>query len=68
MWLALTAASLFAKDAFMVIPVAAYAVAIGTMLFAGLTALTLITVVKHLDPPERTADPAASNPREKIAV
>ena len=42
----------------MVAPVAAYVVAIGTMLFAGLAALTLITVVKHLDPPE----PAAAAP------
>ena len=39
----------------MVAPLAAYMVAIGTMLFSGLTALTLITVVRHLDPPERTA-------------
>jgi hypothetical protein len=36
-------------------PVAAYVVAIGTLLFAGLSALTLITVVRHLDPPEREA-------------
>ena len=31
----------------MVAPVAAYVVAIGTMLFAGLSALTLTTVVKR---------------------
>ena len=37
----------------MVAPVAAYVIAIGTMLFAGVSALTLIAVVKHLDPPER---------------
>lgn len=49
--------------------VAAYAVAFGAMLFAGLSALTLISVVKHLDPPERSA--AAAPPvevPEKIAV
>ena len=38
-------------------PLAAYVVAFGTMLFAGLSALTLITIVKHLDPPERAAAP-----------
>jgi hypothetical protein len=66
--LALHDASLFAKDACMVTPVAAYIVAFGTMLFAGLTALTLITVVSHLDPPERAAaDPPLRVP-EKIAV
>ena len=51
----------------MVAPIAAYVVAIGTMLFAGLSALTLITVVKHLDPPERAAAPPTRVP-EKIAV
>lgn len=51
----------------MVAPVAAYCVAFGTMAFAGLTALTLITTVKHLDPPERPADPPVRVP-EKIAV
>jgi hypothetical protein len=51
----------------MVAPVAAYLVAIGTMLFAGISALTLITVVKHLDPPERTAVPPIQV-LEKIAV
>ena len=51
----------------MVLPVAAYLVAFGTMLFAGLTALTVITVVKHLDPPERATDPPLRVP-EKIAV
>ena len=51
----------------MVAPVAAYVVAIGTMLFAGLSALALITVVKHLDPPER-ADASPFRVPEKIAV
>ena len=51
----------------MVLPVAAYLVAFGTMLFAGLTALTVITVVKHLDPPERAANPPL-RVSEKIAV
>ena len=51
----------------MVAPVAAYLVAFGTMLFAGLSALTLITVVKHLDPPERTAEPPVRF-QEQIAV
>lgn len=51
----------------MVAPVAAYVVAIGTMLFAGLSALTLITVVKHLDPPECATAPPVWVP-EKIAV
>ena len=51
----------------MVAPVAAYVVALGTMLFAGLSALTLITVVKHLDLPERTAEPPV-RVQEKIAV
>ena len=51
----------------MVAPLAAYLVALGSMLFAGLTALTLITVVRHLDPPERAADPPLRVP-EKIAV
>jgi hypothetical protein len=47
----------------MVAPVAAYAVAFGTMLFAGLSARTLINVVKHLDPPETApAPPAAAAP------
>jgi hypothetical protein len=58
---------LFAKDAFMVAPVAAYLVALGTMLFAGFTALTLITVVKHLDPSQHAGDPPLRVP-EKIAV
>ena len=42
-------------------PVEAYLIAIGTMLFAGLVALTLTTVVKHLDPPEHAA--ATARPR-----
>jgi hypothetical protein len=41
----------------MEVPVTAYVVAFGTMLFAGLSALTLITVVKHFDPPERAVEP-----------
>ena len=55
---------LFRKDVFMV---AAYVVAFGAMLFAGLSALTLIAAVKHLDPPERTSEPPVRVP-EKIAV
>ena len=51
----------------MVAPVGAYVVAFGTMLFAGLTALTVITVVKHLAPPERAVDPPVPV-LEKIAV
>jgi hypothetical protein len=51
----------------MVAPVAAYLVALGTMLFAGFTALTLITVVKHLDPSQHAGDPPLRVP-EKIAV
>ena len=51
----------------MVAPVAAYVVAFGTILFAGLTALTVITVVKHLDPPGRATEPPIRIP-EKIAV
>jgi hypothetical protein len=51
----------------MAAPVAAYLVALGTMLFAGLSALTLITVVKHLEPPERAAEPPVQVP-ERIAV
>jgi hypothetical protein len=51
----------------MVALVAAYVMAIGTMLFAGLIALTMISVVKHLDPPERQAAPPVRAP-EKIAV
>jgi hypothetical protein len=46
---------------------AAYVVAVGAMLFAGLSAFTLITTVKHLDPPERAAEPSVRVP-EKIAV
>jgi hypothetical protein len=51
----------------MVAPLAAYVVAFGAMLFAGLSALTLITVVKHLDPPQRPAAPLVEEPH-KIAV
>jgi hypothetical protein len=51
----------------MVAPVTAYVVAFGTMLFAGLSAFTLITVVKHLDPAEPAAPPVVRVP-EKIAV
>jgi hypothetical protein len=58
---------LFPKGKSMVAPVAAYVVAFGAMLFAGLSALTLITVVKHLDPPEHAAEPPVRIP-EKIAV
>jgi hypothetical protein len=45
--------------------VAAYVVAVGAMLFAALSALTLMTVVKHLDPPEPADAPPARRP-EKI--
>ena len=51
----------------MVAPVAAYVVAFGTMLFAALTALTVMTVVGYLDPPERVDDASLRAP-EKIAV
>jgi hypothetical protein len=37
---------------------AAYLVAISAMLFSALSALTLITAVKHLDPP--TSPPSAT--------
>ena len=46
----------------MAAPVAAYLIAIGTMFFAGLVALTVVTVVKHLDPPERAAATPARGP------
>jgi hypothetical protein len=45
----------------------AYVVAVGAMIFAALSAVTLITVVTHLDPPEREASPPVRTP-EKIAV
>ena len=51
----------------MVAPVAAYVVAVGAMLFAALSALVLITAVRHLDPPERAAEPPV-RVAEKIAV
>ena len=51
----------------MVAPVAAYVIAVGTMLFAGLSAVTLITVVKHLDQPDRAEAPPVRIP-DKIAV
>ena len=40
----------------------AYVVAVGTILFAGLSNLNLITVVKHLDPRERAAEPPVTVP------
>jgi hypothetical protein len=40
-------------------PVAAYAVAISAMLFAGISAITLIYAVKHLDPPQAHSSPKA---------
>jgi hypothetical protein len=68
MWLALPRfIPLFRKDASMAAPVAAYLIAIGTMLFAGLVALTLTTVVKHLDPPEHAAATPVREP-DQIAV
>ena len=51
----------------MAAPVAAYLIAIGTMLFAGLVALTVVTVVEHLDPPERAAATPVREP-DQIAV
>jgi len=46
---------------------AAYVVAVGAMLFAAVSAVTLITVVKHFDPPEHVDAPHEQIP-EKIAV
>jgi hypothetical protein len=43
-------------------PIAAYAMAIGAMLFAGVSALTLIHVVSHLDEPD---SPPARESAEK---
>ena len=51
----------------MAAPVAAYLIAIGTMLFAGLVALTVVTVVEHLDPPERAAATPVRGP-DRFAV
>jgi hypothetical protein len=33
-------------------PISAYAVAVSAMLFAALSAISLITAVKHLEPPD----------------
>ena len=38
-------------------PAAAYLVAIAAMLFSGLSGLTLIYTVEHLDPPEVRSSP-----------
>lgn len=44
---------------------AAYLVAISAMLFAALSALALISTVKHLDPPEAPPAPPA---RKQVPV
>lgn len=41
----------------MVGPAAAYVVAIAAMLFTGISALTLIYTVNHLDPPDVRSSP-----------
>ena len=38
-------------------PAAAYAVAFSAMLFAGISAITLIFAVNHLDPPQVQSSP-----------
>ena len=40
---------------------AAYLVAISAALFSGLTALTLIYAVSHLDPPESNSPPRSTD-------
>lgn len=47
---------------------APYLVAISAMLFCGLTALTLIYTVEHLDPPEAPSSPEHIQADKKIAV
>ena len=47
---------------------AAYVVAIGAMLLSALTALTLITAVKHFDPLETPAKPEPIPSAESAAV
>lgn len=47
--------------------IAAYAVAVGAMLFAAASAITLIYVVSHLDAPDRGA-PRAEARREAAGV
>jgi len=51
-------------------PVAAYAMAFGAMLFAGISALTLIHVVSHLDEPvaPEQRERAREDRREPVAV
>jgi hypothetical protein len=43
---------------------AAYVVAVGAMIFAALSAVTLITIVSHLDPPARVDAPADRIPKK----
>lgn len=47
-------------------PAAAYVVAFSMLLFCGLSALTLIRTVKHLDPPEARELP--EQVQDKLAV
>ena len=47
-------------------PAAAYVVAFSMLLFCGLSALTLIRTVKHLDPPEAPEPP--KQVQDKAAV
>ena len=47
---------------------AAYLVAISAMLFSGLSALTLITTVKHFDPPDAPASANQVRRHEEVAV
>jgi len=46
--------------------IAAYVAAVFAMLFAGISALTLIYTVEHLDAPE--ASPESHDVRETVAV
>jgi hypothetical protein len=45
---------------------AAYIVAISTLVFCGITALTLINTLRHFDPPEARELP--EQPHYKVAV
>jgi hypothetical protein len=47
-------------------PVAAYAVAFSAMLFSGISALTLIYTVKHLDKPE--VGPTTAHGHQNLAA
>ena len=46
----------------------AYLVAIAAMLISALSALTLITIARHLDPPEAPATRAQLPLNERVAV